>query len=124
MLRIYRTQMWDLDVVERAEAIVRDFRQRQLTHALEDTLAQLDIAARATSEARAGSDVVAIMDAEQKLCAVQNTAQTLLRRHMAELRAGEQVHAAYNAARREVTHRIKAVEIMLARQRITGGSQS
>ncbi len=120
MLRAYRERMWDLDVVERAESVVRDFRHQQLTQALEDTLAQLDIAAQAANDAHSGSDVVAMMHAEQQLCAVQHVAQTLLKQHMNESRAADQVHAAYSAHRHEVTQRISSIEIMLARQRITG----
>lgn len=118
MLRAYRERMWDLDVVERAEAVVRDFRQQQLTAALEDALAQLDASAAAASEAHRGSDVVAMMEAEQRLCAVQQVAQTLLRRHMSESRAADHIHAQYNAARQDIAQRVKAIEIMLARQRL------
>ena len=118
MLRAYRERMWDLDVVERAEAVVRDFRQQQLTAALEDTFAELDSTAQQVSDAHRGRDVVAMMEAEQRLCTVQQAAQTLLQRHMNESQAADQVHAQYTAARHEVTQRIKAIEIMLARQRL------
>jgi hypothetical protein len=120
MLRAYRERMWDLDVVERAESVVRDCRRQQVTQALEETLAQLDAAAQAATDAHAGTDVAAMIDAEQQLCAAQHAAQKLLRRHLDETRAADQIHAAYNAHRHEVSQRIKSIEIMLARQRITG----
>ena len=120
MLRAYRERMWDLDVVERAETVVRDHRKQQLSQALEETLAQLDTAAKAATDAHAGTDVVAMIEAEQELCAAQHSAQSLLRRHLDESRAADQIQAAYSAHRREVAQRIKSIEIMLARQRITG----
>jgi hypothetical protein len=118
MLRAYRERMWDLDVVERAESVVRDYRRQQLSQALDETLTHLDAAARAATEAHAGTDVAAMIDAEQKLCAAQHAAQKLLRRHLDETRAADQVQAAYSAHRREVIQRIKSIEIMLSRQRI------
>ncbi|GIH01997.1 hypothetical protein Rhe02_00640 [Rhizocola hellebori] len=120
MLRAYRERMWDLDVVERAEAIVRESRRQQVSQALEETLTRLDEAVQAANNAHDGTDVVAMIDAEQQLCAAQHVAQTLLRRHLDETRAADQVQAAYSAHRNEVSQRIKSIEIMLARQRITG----
>jgi hypothetical protein len=120
MLRAYHECMWDLDVVERAEAIVRDLRHYQLTQALEDTLAQLDNTAKAAATAHDGSDIVAMMEAEQRLCAIQHVAQTLLRRHMSESRAADDVHAEYAARRRELARRIESIEILMSRQRLAG----
>jgi hypothetical protein len=120
MLRAYRERRWDLDVVERAEAVVRNLRQQQLTQALENTQARLDAVTQAVNDAHRGSNVVAMLEAEQRLCTAQHMAQKLLRRHLEESRAAEEVHAAYSAHRREVTERINPIEIMLARQRITG----
>lgn len=119
-LALYRARLSELDVIEVAESTVRErhheMRRRELAQALVD----VDLATEEATDARSGTDLVAIMEAEQRLCAAQHAADTRLRVHIASSRRGEQAQAAYATARLEVIQRVKTVQMVLARQRLSG----
>lgn len=71
-------QLWQLDVVEQAECMVRDLSEHLLLDQVDILLRELDAAAGTLALLRSADDLTAICAAEERLCALQRHADTML----------------------------------------------
>ncbi len=102
-----RRQLDALEAVELAESLVRRAYSNHLQYDLYDTWRQLDAAIDLVTRVRAGDDLIAILDAEQGLCAVQRQAQVIQALHERHLQAAASTDQAYKATRRRALQRIE-----------------
>jgi hypothetical protein len=110
-----RYALWQLDVVEAAEHLVRSHHRRLLDDELADLRQQVVQAQRALTLAREGDDLNFIIAAEEHLCRIQRQATVVQRQSREQDVAAAKVRTTYLTERQHLVELVNRLQHLLLR---------
>ncbi len=116
-LDVHWRQLYEIDVIEQAESVIREQHQNALLKQLTEALSDVDTAKDRLAEVRESCGQSAAVMAEEHLCAVRRRAENLLDQINRQRDACALVQDTHKANRAHLLHVIQALQLAISRRR-------
>lgn len=116
-LDVHWRQLYEIDVIEQAESVIREHHQNVLLKQLTEALSDVDTAKDRLAEVRESCGQPAVAMAEEHLCAVKRLAENLLDQINRQRDTNALVQDTHQANRAHLLNVIQALQLAISRRR-------